>query len=633
MKRYGITRRQTLGLLGAASLPGLITRPGLAEEQLPLALAGEEMTPSEAMHALAMHGEPKYGPGFSQFDYADPKAPKGGRLVQGATGGFDTFHPYIARGHSAGGITLTIDELMTASGDEAFSKYGLLVESLRLGPDRAWVEHKLRREAYWHDGAPMTAEDVVWSFEFLVEKGHPQFRFYYASVEKAEALAPDLVRFTFAPGENRELALIIGQVPILPKHYWTSDGRDPTTSTLVPPLASGPYRIADFEPNRYVEYERVADYWGRDLPVNRGRYNFDRIRYDYYLDQVIERQAAKSGRIDLYRESKASEWVTGYNIPAVRNGELQKLTFSMENVGRMQGFVMNQRRPMFADRQVRWAIAHAFDFEWTNRNLFFDLYERITSYFFPTELGSRGLPDAAELEILEPYRAQLPPEVFNEVYTPPSTDGSGWPRDNLSKAFTLLEEAGWVVRDMQLVNAETGQPFRFEILLVNKSFERIVLPFQHNLRRLGMDVRIRTVDQSQYINRVRSFDYDMTTQVIAQSLSPGNEQRDYWSSAAAERAGSRNWAGISDPVVDELIDLLIAAPDRESLILRTRVLDRVLLWGHHTVPQWASAKAFVVAWDKFGWPETAPLSGVDLTTWWFDEERARQLGVRNGAES
>ncbi|GAB5470124.1 MAG: extracellular solute-binding protein [Rhodospirillales bacterium] len=622
-----LTRRRTLGFLGAAALQPALWRPAVAIEQLPL--EGGDQTPIQSLHALAMHGEPKYGPDFPHFDYANPDAPKGGRMVRGATGGFDSFSPFIAKGHPAGGITLTIDELLVASGDEAFSKYGLLVESMRMPEDRSWIEHKLRRDAHWHDGTPMTAEDIVWSFEFLVEKGHPQYRFYYASVEGAEALAPDLVRFRFAPGENRELALIIGQLPVLPKHYWTSDGRDPTQTTLTPPLASGPYRIADFEPNRYVEYERVVDYWARDLPVNRGQHNFDRIRFDYYLDQVVERQAAKSGRIDLYQESRAAEWVTGYDIPAVRSGALQKLAFSMANVGRMQGFCMNQRRDIFKDRRVRHAIAHAFDFEWTNRNLFFSLYERIDSYFFPTELGSRGLPDAAELAILEPYRGRIPDEVFTQVYKPPETDGSGWPRANLETAFGLLAEAGWEVRDLELVNVETGQPFRFEILLVNKSFERIVLPFQHNLRRLGMDVRIRTVDQSQYINRVRAFDFDMTTQVIAQSLSPGNEQRDYWSSSAAERPGSRNWAGIADPVVDALIDLLIAAPDRESLIVRTRALDRVLLWGHYTVPQWSSAKAFLVAWDKFGWPETAPLSGIDLATWWFDEAKAEQLQRRD----
>ena len=633
-----ISRRRSLGLLGAATLgpallPGL---PARAEEVLPIAEAGADRPAGEALHALAMHGEPKYPPGFHHFDYANPDAPKGGRLVQGATGGFDSFNPFIAKGHPAGGIGLIFDTLLTDSGDEAFSKYGLVVESMVLAPDRSWIEERLRPEARWHDGTPITAEDVAWSFEFLTTEGHPQYRFYYASILEAEVLDSHRLRFHFAPGENRELPLIIGQLPVLPKHYWTAEGRDPAQTSLTPPLGSGPYRIGRFEPNRYVEYERVEDYWGRDLAVTRGFYNFDRLRYDYFRDEEVERQAVTGGKVDLYQETKAAVWVTGYDIPQVARGELLKRSFTMEDVGRMQGFCMNQRRDLFKDRRVRWAVAHAFDFEWTNRNLFFGLYERIDSYFFPTELGCRGLPSPAELAILEPYRSQLPPEVFDRVYRPPETDGSGWPRANLEKAFALLAEAGWVVRDMQLVNAETGQPFRFEILLVNKSFERIVLPFQHNLERLGMRVDIRTVDISQYINRVRSFDFDMTSQVIAQSLSPGNEQRDFWSTEAASRSGSRNWAGIEDPVVDALIDLLIAAPDRQSLIDRTRALDRVLLWGHHMVPQWSSSKVNFLVWDKFGWPEVAPLSGVDLTTWWYDEAKARQLrrgGGQDAAES
>lgn len=626
-----LTRRRALGLIAAGALPAGLWRPAGAEEALPIELAGQDQTPLQSLHALTLHGEPKYPANFHNFGYANPDAPKGGRLVQGATGGYDSFNPFIAKGHPAAGSGFTIDTLMVESGDEAFSKYGLIAKQVRVPKDSTWVEFDLRDDAHWHDDAPLTAEDIAWTFEFLIEKGHPQYRFYYASVTKAEVLGKHLVRFEFEEGENRELPAIVGQLPALPKHYWTSDGRDPTQTTLVPPLGSGPYRIVDFEANRYIELERVKTYWARDLPVNRGQYNFDRIRYDYFLDPVVEQQAIKAGRIDIHQESKAADWMTSYDIPPVRNGTLKKQSFEMKDVGRMQGFCMNHRREIFKDRRVRWAVCHAFDFEWTNRNLFFGLYERITSYFYPTELGSRGLPSPAEVAILEPFRDQLPPEVFTKVYEPPVSDGSGWPRANLEKALALLAEAGWVVRDMALVNAETGQPFRFEILLVSKSFERIVLPFMHNLRRLGMDVRVRTVDQSQYINRVRSFDFDMTTQVIPQSLSPGNEQRDYWSTESAGRPGSRNWAGIEDPVVDKLIDILIAAPDRQGLIDRTRALDRVLLWGHHTVPQWTSAKVNFLVWDKFDWPEKAPLRGIDLTTWWYDEAKAESLEQRRRA--
>jgi len=575
-----------------------------------------------------MHGEPKYGPDFSHFDYVNPDAPKGGELRLGAEGTFDSFNPYIPRGTPAAGAGAAIESLMTSSADEPFTEYGLIAESIETPPDRSWVIFTLRPEARWHDGEPITADDVIFSLETLKTKGHPFYRFYYQSIVEAEKLGERKVRFTFAEGDNRELPLIAGQLPILPKHYWES--RDFARTTLEPPLGSGPYRVADFEPGRFVTLERVEDYWGKDLPVNRGQNNFDIIRTDYYRDATVIREALKAGAIDYRLENQAKAWALDYDTPAVASGALKKTEFEHERPTGMQAFVMNSRRPIFSDERVRQALAYAFDFEWTNRTLFFGLYARTKSYFSNSELAAEGLPGPRELELLEPYRDRLPPEVFTKVYEPPSTDGTGWPRENLRRAFALLEEAGWVVRDMRLVNAETGRPMSFEILLVSPAFERIVLPFVRNLGRLGIDARVRLVDQSQYINRLREFDFDMIVSVWGQSDSPGNEQRDFWGSDAAQQPGSRNYAGVSDPVVDDLIDLVISAPDRESLVARTRALDRVLLWHHYVIPNWHSRVDRIIYWDKFQQPEITPKNGTDTSYWWFDPEKAAALR-RGGA--
>lgn len=582
----------------------------------------------EPAHAIAMHGEPKYGPDFTHFDYVNPDAPKGGELRLGAEGTFDSFNPYIPRGTPAAGAGAAIESLMTSSADEPFTEYGLIAESIETPPDRSWVIFTLRPEARWHDGEPITADDVIFSLETLKTKGHPFYRFYYQSIVEAEKLGERKVRFTFAEGDNRELPLIAGQLPILPKHYWES--RDFARTTLEPPLGSGPYRVADFEPGRFVTLERVEDYWGKDLPVNRGQNNFDIIRTDYYRDATVIREALKAGAIDYRLENQAKAWALDYDTPAVASGALKKTEFEHERPTGMQAFVMNSRRPIFSDERVRQALAYAFDFEWTNRTLFFGLYARTKSYFSNSELAAEGLPGPRELELLEPYRDRLPPEVFTKVYEPPSTDGTGWPRENLRRAFALLEEAGWVVRDMRLVNAETGRPMSFEILLVSPAFERIVLPFVRNLGRLGIDARVRLVDQSQYINRLRDFDFDMIVSVWGQSDSPGNEQRDFWGSDAAQQPGSRNYAGVSDPVVDDLIDLVISAPDRESLVARTRALDRVLLWHHYVIPNWHSRVDRIIYWDKFQQPEITPKNGTDTSYWWFDPEKAAALR-RGGA--
>ncbi len=581
-------------------------------------------------HAIAMHGEPKYGAGFTHFDYVNPAAPKGGTLRQASQGGFDSFNPYIAKGNAAAGLGYVFETLLTSSDDEAFTEYGLIAETIEWPDDRSWVAFTLRPEARWHDGRPITVEDVIFSLELLKAKGHPQLRFYYQSVAGAEQTGPRTVRFSFSEGDNRELPLIVGQMPILPKHYWET--RDFEKTTLEPPLGSGPYRVADFEPGRYVVLARVEDYWGKDLPVNRGQYNFASIRIDYYRDDTVVRQALKAGDIDFRAENQAKAWALDYDVPAVRDGWLKTGEFEHQRPTGMQGFVMNTRRRAFADRRVRRALAFAFDFEWTNRNLFFSQYARTESYFSNSELAAVGLPGPRELEILEPFRGQVPAEVFTEAYSAPATDGTGWPRDNLSKAFALLAQAGWVVRDMKLVDAETGEQMRFEILLISPAFERIVLPFKRNLGRLGIDVSVRLVDTAQYINRARAFDFDMIVGGWGQSESPGNEQRDFWTTTAADTDGSRNYAGIKDPVVDALVESIIAAPDRESLIARTRALDRVLLWGHYVVPNWHIRFDRIAYWDKFGRPQSIPRRGTSLNFWWIDPVKEQALSERRISE-
>lgn len=565
-------------------------------------------------HAIAMHGEPKYGPDFRHFDYVNPDAPKRGELRLAAEGSFDSFHAFIPRGTAAAGATTMFESLLVGSADEPFTEYGLLAESIEVPKDRSWAVFTLRREARWHDGRPVTVDDVIFSLGILKKQGHPFYRFYYQAIASAEPAGERKVRFSFAKGDNRELPLIAGQLPILPKHYW--EGRDFSRTTLEPPLGSGAYRVAAFETGRYVVLERVRDYWGRDLAVNRGQHNFDRIRYDYFRDATVIREAVKAGSIDLRIENQAKAWALDYDTPAVRQGALRMQAFENQRPTGMQGFAMNTRRAIFQDPRVRYALAHAFDFEWSNRNLFFGQYKRSESYFSNSELASSGLPSKEERKLLEPWRGKIPDEVFTREYRPPSTDGSGWPRENLRRAFALLREAGWVVGDLRLVHSRTGEAFTFEILLVGSGFERIVLPYVRNLRRLGIEARVRAVDSSQYVNRVRAFDFDMIVTTWGQSNSPGNEQGDFWGSAAAKTPGSRNYAGIASPAVDALIDAIIAAPDRESLVQRTRALDRVLLWSHLAVPNWHSPVDRIVFWDKFGYPEPPPIQGTSTDYWW-----------------
>jgi microcin C transport system substrate-binding protein len=569
-------------------------------------------------HGLSMYGDLRYPPGFRHFDYVNPAAPKGGSVTLSAIGTFDSLHPFILKGVSAVGLGQVFDTLMTGSADEALSEYGLVAETVETPPDRSWVAFTLHPKARFHDGSPITAADVIWTFETLRKHGHPFYRSYYAAVTSVEAMGERGVRFTFRGGTNRELPLIVGQMPVLPKAWWA--GRDFTKTTLEPPLGSGPYRVEAVDPGRSITYRRVPDYWAAERPVNVGRYNVDTIRYDYYRDGTVALEAFKGGAYDFRVENSSKNWAKGYDIPAVRDGRIRKEQIPNQIPTGMQGFVYNVRREVFRDPRVRWALAHAFDFEWTNAHLFYGAYARTASYFSNSELAARGLPGAAEREVLAPFRTRVPAEVFTEAYQPPSTTPDGL-RPNLVRALRLLEAAGWVVRDLQLVEVATGRPMTFEILLSEPTWERIALPFVKNLERLGVAARVRTVDAAQYEYRLKHFDFDMTVALFRQSLSPGNEQVGLWGSAAAGTPGSRNLAGISDPVVDELVGLLIAAPDREALIARTRALDRVLLWGHYVIPHWHITAFRVAYWNRFGRPPVSPRYDLGFDTWWVTAPR------------
>ena len=576
--------------------------------------------PPAPVHGIAMHGDLKYGPGYKHFDYVNPAAPKGGTVRFSDSGTFDNLNPFILKGLAAAGTSQVFDTLTTMSRDEPFSQYGLVAKSIETPPDRSWVVFTLRPEARFHDGRPITADDVIFSFNVLTEKGHPAYRFYYRSVVKAEKLGRLKVKFSFRKGTNRELPLILGELPLLPKHYWK--GKDFAKTTLTPPLGSGAYRIKSLESGRSITYERVKNYWGANLPVKKGQHNFNIIRYDYYRDATVAREALKKGEFDIRPENNSKAWATAYDSPAIHAKLLIKKLFPNQRSTGMQGFVFNTRRAMFRDRRVRWALAHAFDFEWSNRNLFYGAYTRTKSYFSNSELASRGLPGKSELALLAPYRGRIPVEVSTKEYRPPAAGTTRRLRANLLKALKLLADAGWAVSQGKLINTKTKQQMRFEVLLVSPAFERIVGPFIYNLRRLGIEARMRTVDTSQYQNRLDGFDFDMIVGVWGQSLSPGNEQRSYWNSRNADIKGGRNYAGIKAPVVDEMVEKLIAAPNRGSLVTRTRALDRVLLWGHYVIPHWHIRADRFVYWDKFGMPGKIPLRGVDIDIWWFDAKKA-----------
>ncbi|WP_454255206.1 extracellular solute-binding protein [Pseudomonas sp. Marseille-Q8238] len=582
-----------------------------------LLLGLASLSQATPQHALTLYGEaPKYPADFKHFDYVNPDAPKGGLLRLPAFNGFDSFNPFIPKGNSASQLGLLYDSLTYHSPDEPFTEYGLLAEKIEKAADDSYVRFYLNPKAHFNDGTPVTAEDVIFTFHILLEKGDPMYRHYYADV--AEVVAEDKlkVRFDFKHPGNRELPLILGQLQILPKHWWAE--RDFSKSNLEIPLGSGPYRITKVSPGSSVRFERVKDWWAKDLPVARGQYNFETIRVDYYRDMSVALEAFKAGQFDTNLEYSAKDWATGYDSPALRAGDFVQEAIPNHNPVGMQGYVFNTRRPMFQDPRVREAIAQLFDFEWASRQLFYGAYKRTHSYFENSEMAATGLPDADELKLLEPLRGQIPDRVFSEAFAPPVTDGSGIIREQSRRAYQLLTEAGYRIENDKMIDAQ-GKQLSFEFLNTQANLERVILPFKRNLAELGIDLQIRRVDASQYINRLRSRDFDMTSAIWPQSNSPGNEQREFWHSSSADNPGSRNLIGLRDPAIDTLVDGLIRADSRQSLITHARALDRVLLWGNYVVPNYYVDTWRVAYWKRFGRPAVTPLYDYGLMTWW--EER------------
>lgn len=574
--------------------------------------ANTSLTPQ---HGIAMWDDLKYPAHFQHFDYVNPNAPKGGTLKQAGFGTFDNVNPFVLKGVAADSLGLVYDTLLVKSKDEPFSLYGLIAESLETPKDRSWVIFNLRKEARWRDGSPITADDVEFTFNILMQEGHPRYRTYYRDVAGVEVLGPHRVKFTFKQGASRELPLIIGELNILSKSYYAE--HEFAKSTLTPPMTSGPYYIEKLEGGRYITFKRDPDYWGKDLPVNVGRYNFDIFHFDYYRDANVAVEALKAGEYDVRLENISKTWATAYDIPSVKEGRLIKTLLPDKNPDGMQGFVLNTRRSKFQDRKVREALQYTYDFEWVNKQIFYDAYTRTGSYFSNSEFASSGLPSKEELAILEPYRDQLPPELFTSAYQNPTTDGSGNNRAQLIKARDLLKEAGWVVKDNQLVHKDTGELFEIEFLVWMPSFKRVIAPMIKSLAKLGIKAHMRVVDSAQFIKRQEEFDFDITTKVFGQSLSPGNEQLNYWHSSYVDVIGSQNAAGVNHPVVDALVEKLINAQNKQDLIHTTRALDRVLLWNFYVVPHWHTNYYRLLYWNKFGLPETMPTYDVGLDSWWY----------------
>ncbi|RMV73183.1 ABC-type nickel/dipeptide/oligopeptide-type transport system [Pseudomonas caricapapayae] len=608
-----------------AQVAWIVIRPFLLTVSLALSFcANAAITES---HGYAQFGVLKYPASFTHFDWVNPEAPKGGTLRMMAFGTFDTLNPYTFKGSSPVstgnflqyGVNELNEPLMVGtgqydpSGDEPTSSYGLIAQSVEYSEDRSWVVFNLRPQARFHDGKPITAYDVAFSYRTLLKDGHPQYRTALQEVQRVDILNRHRIRFVFKRSGNPLLILRLGELPVLPQHYWKD--RDFKATTFEPPLGSGPYRITRVQPGRQLVFERVKDYWGKDLPVNRGKYNFDRVDVEFYRDSDVAFEAFKAGEFDIYIEHQAKNWANGYNFPAVANGQVIKAQIPHRIPTQTQGLFMNTRRAAFADIRVREALGLLFNFEWTNRTLFSDAYERSTSYYPNSEFSARGLPTGAEWLLLSPYRDQLPASLFTQPFTPSKTDGGGIPRETLRKALKLLADAGWTLSNQGLLNADR-QPLRFEILLVNPNLERILQPYIEDLRRLGIDAGLRTVDRAQYKQRLDRFDFDMILMTLQQTLSPGLEQWQYFHSSQAAINGSKNYAGIANPVVDALLNKLLAAQTRDEQVAAAPALDRVLLAQHYSIPNWYLNNHRLAYRNRFAMVTTPPYT-LGLRAWWL----------------
>ncbi len=571
---------------------------------------------AETQHGMAMHGDLKYPSTFTHFDTVNPNAPKGGELKLAIVGTFDSLNPFILKGTAAPQLRdLTFETLLERSPEEPLSFYGRVAESVEVAPDRSWVIFNINPKARWQDGTPITAKDVAFSYQTFLEHGTPGQKIYYKKVEKVDVLDERKVKFTFKKIDGKydvEMPIIISFMPLLAEHGLK--GKDFEKTGLTPLLTSGPYKIAKVEPGRSIVFERDPNYWGKDLPVNKGLFNFDRIRVDCYKNAAVAFEAFKAGEVHLREETDPGKWAQTYDFPAVQQGRVRKVELAHQHQVGMNAFAFNTRKEIFQDPRVRLALAYVFDFDWLNKSMYQGALTRTTSFFDNTEFAAKGLPTGKELALLEPFRAQLPKEVFEKTYTLPTFEKGA--RENLKIARDLFKEAGWVTKNGKLVNEKTGEPFTFEILLNIPENEKLALAFARNLKPLGIEVTIRTVDAAQYENRRVNMNFDMIVQFWGHTMSPGNEQLFYWSSEAADKPGTRNYSGIKSPVVDALCNAIVNARTREDLVAAVKALDRTLLWGHYVLPTGHKTKDYIAYWDHVEHPPLSPLGLPSISSLW-----------------